>query len=166
MKKMTANRIISIDPGDHIGIVCCTYSIDNPMSVKGTTFEGCDRNMKLWNLLNDFNPDVIIFEQFALRPGMAAKLAGNKFITCEVIGVIKLYVQLNKDVCLIEQLPSTKEYCGFSSNPRDDEYKHIQLINRDEKITEHVRDAYRLYRYWLLFGNKLKTLDIKNKKEL
>ena len=150
MKKMTANRIISIDPGDHIGIV---YSIDNPMSVKGTTFEGSDRNMKLWGLLNDFKPDVIIFEQFALRPGMAAKLAGNKFITCEVIGVIKLYTQLNKYVHLVEQLPSSKEYCGFSSNPRDEEYKNIQLVNKDEKITEHVRDAYRLYRYWILFGD-------------
>ena len=54
---------------------------------------------------------------------------------------------------LVKQLPSTKEYCGFSSNPRDEEYKNIQLVSKGEKITEHVRDAYRLYRYWILFGD-------------
>ena len=148
MKKMTANRIISIDPGDHIGIVYCTYSIDNPMSVKGTTFEGSDRNMKLWDLLNDFKPDVIIFEQFALRPGMATKLAGNKFITCEVIGVIK-YVCTELNIPIVEQAPSVKKYFGgFKSD-----WEQVKQTP-GFKLTEHVKDAYQHLKYFERNGLK------------
>ena len=96
-------------------------------------------------------PDTVVFEQFVLRAKSATKLIGNKFITCEVIGVIKLYSQLN-NIPLIELQPVNKEYCGFSSNPKDPHYSIINCNN--QKITEHVRDAYRLYCYAKLFRLK------------
>lgn len=140
-------KIVTIDPGDHIGVVIAE---DN--KVTGTTLVGDDRNLQLWALLFKTKPDLVIYESFALRQNAAQKLVGNKFITCEVIGVIKLYSQLC-DTKLISQVPGTKEYCGFSSNPKDERYKAIAMVP-GERITEHVRDAYRLYSYYKLFGHK------------
>lgn len=136
--------IISIDPGDHIGVVIC-----NPEGTFGLTIEGEERNRLLWELLIEHKPQLIIYEQFALRQRSAIKMVGNKFIVCEVIGVVKLYCQL-KRLPVIELNPSTKEYCGFSSNPQDPHYKDIDML-KGQKISEHVRDAYRLYRYAMQF---------------
>ena len=66
---------------------------------------------------------------------------------------LKPVLNIGKDN-LIELLPSCKEYCGFSSSPKDPRYKDIHMY-KDEKITEHVRDTYRLYSYYKLFGNKI-----------
>jgi hypothetical protein len=147
-------RIITIDPGEHIGIV---FTEDD--KIKGLTLDGDTRNHKLWILLNEYQPDTVIYEQFALRASAASKLVGDKFITCEVIGVIKLYCQLKliEPICL---LPLYKEYCGFSSNPKDPRYKKIEMVGA-QKITEHTRDAYRLYSYFNLFKNKINKLNCK-----
>ena len=154
--------VMAIDPGDHIGIVI-KLSDGN---ILGCTLVGTKRNMYLWKLLNMVKPDMICYEQFSLRANAAKKMVGNKFFTCEVIGVIKLYCFVN-DIPLNEIFPSCKEYCGFSSNPRDPRYKQINVCNSknwdwlrgmecEEKITEHVRDAFRLYTYFKLFGGRFK----------
>ena len=143
---------MTIDPGDHIGIVIAYEYDDRPTRIEGTTLDGDDRLFKLWSLFEAVAPDEIIFERFALRAGSAQKLVGNTFITCEVIGVIKLWCQLQA-IIPIELLPSSKEYCGFSSSPKDPRYLDV-LMNSEEKITEHVRDAYRLYSYHKLFSKR------------
>lgn len=137
-------KVIAIDPGESVGLVMVTDG-----HVLGRTLQGEDRNVKLWSIMQSFCPDVVVYESFALRQSAAAKLVGNKFITCEVIGVIKLYCRL-KMLEPIVLTPSTKNYCGFSDRPYDPEFKNIALPG-DEKITEHTRDAYRLYRYAKLF---------------
>ena len=137
--------IIAIDPGEHIGVVMHDTNVKLTF---GVTLEGETRNQQLFTLLMKLKPEIVIFEQFALRPGTAMKLVGSKFITCEVIGVIKLYCQLNS--CrIVELLPVNKEYCGFSSKPNDPNYSSIDMLGK--RITEHVRDAYRLYNYARLF---------------
>ena len=133
---------ISIDPGDNIGVI-----ISNGSYIKGITITGSNRNEQLWVLLRGTHPDIVIYEEFALRQSSATKLVGNKFITCEVIGVIKLYCQLYSKR-LVPLIPANKQYCGFSSNPKDKQYITIQQLT---PITEHVRDAYRLYCYAKLF---------------
>ena len=150
------NKIITVDPGDHIGFLVVDYDEVNNInvSIEGCTFEGDNRNLQLWQALNKYKPNLIVFEQFALRANVAKKLVGNKFITCEVIGVIKLYCQLN-NIDTFELLPSVKEYCGFSSNPKDPKYKDIKIID-NQKITEHVRDTYRLYSYYKLFNKRFR----------
>ena len=142
--------IIAIDPGDHIGCVWVTQG----ETVYGKTLETDERLQQLWELLHALKPDVIIYEEFALRQSAASHLVGNKFITCEVIGVIKLYCQLTSTP-MIKLTPSCKEYCGFSDSARDPAFKVINCM--EQKITEHVRDAYRLLRYAILF--KLKELN-------
>ena len=144
--------ILSIDPGDHIG---CVW--DTGKEVYGRTLEGDSRLYQLWHLMQDLEPDVIVYEEFALRQSSAKHLVGNKFITCEVIGIIKLYCQLNS-IPLIKLIPSNKEYCGFTDSARDPAFKVINCV--EQKITEHVRDAYRLLRYAILF--KLKELSYGN----
>ena len=139
--------ILAFDPGESTG--WCFR--DSEGKVRDGTLP--KEHTKVAHAIESTMPHIVVIERFNLYPQMAKSLAWNSFYPCEVIGVIKLYAQLNKYVHLVEQLPSTKEYCGFGSNPRDEEYKNIQLINKDEKITEHVRDAYRLYRYWILFGD-------------
>ena len=143
-------KVIAIDPGEHIGIV---YK-DLDSAVFGLTIEGEQRNLQLWTLLFQLKPDVVVYESFALRQSAALKLVGNKFITTEVIGVIKLYCQWSK-VQLVELQPSSKEYCGFSDSPKDPRFLEIKMV-RGQKITEHTRDAYRLFNYYRLFGKKLK----------
>lgn len=145
---ITKENNITIDPGDHIGIISHYISENIYM---GITLEGDDRLCNLWDYLERTNPKTVIFERFALRAKSAQKLVGNTFITCEVIGVIKLWCQLN-NVKYVELLPSSKEYCGFSSHPKDPRYQEIQMVAY-QKITEHVRDAFRLYNYYRLFGD-------------
>lgn len=140
--------ILAIDPGDHIG---CVW--DTGREIFGRTLETDARLQLLWALMCDLEPDVIIYEEFALRQSSAKHLVGNKFVTCEVIGVIKLYCALT-GTPLIKLTPSNKEYCGFSDSAKDPAFKVINCV--EQKITEHVRDAYRLMRYAILF--KLKEL--------
>lgn len=139
--------IMTIDPGEHIGVIIAGMN-----KIYGITLEGETRNEKLWHLLMTYRPDTIIYESFALRASVAQKLVGNKFITCEVIGVIKLYCQLDEQDPIVLQ-PASKEYCGFSSSPKDEHYKEIKMLD-NQKITEHVRDAYRLYNYAKIFSLK------------
>lgn len=143
-KKVDELSIIAIDPGESIGFIWHKNG-----QVWGETLKGDERLINLWMELLHKMPDTIIYEEFALRQSAATKLIGNKFITCEVIGVIKLYAQL-KGVQLISLAPANKEYCGFSSNPKDPKYREITMLY-EQKITEHTRDAYRLFKYAELF---------------
>lgn len=138
--------ILAIDPGDHIG---CVWEDEG--KVYGQTLETDFRLNYLWHLMLKLNPKVVVYEEFALRQSAAQHLVGNKFITCEVIGVIKLYCQLS-NTPLIKLTPANKEYCGFSDSAKDPAFKVIECV--DLKITEHVRDAYRLLRYAQLFKLK------------
>ena len=140
-------RVMAIDPGESIGVVLRTDD-----KVYGCTVTTDLRLRRLWSILEGNHPDVIVFEEFALRQSSASKLVGNKFITCEVIGVIKLYAQ-KTGTPLIPLIPANKEYCGFSSNPKDPHFKEI-VMDSGERITEHTRDAYRLLRYAELFKLK------------
>ena len=85
--------IMTIDPGDHIGTLFVGLdSSGNTISILGRTIEGDDRNCELWKYMCNIKPEKIIYERFALRAGAAQKLVGSTFITCEVIGVIKLLI--------------------------------------------------------------------------
>lgn len=157
VKPNTEGKVVmSIDPGDHIGIIIQ----DRKGVITGGTIIGAKRNLYMYQLMIRVHPDIVCFEQFALRASMAKKLAGNKFFTCEVIGVIKMYCFLYK-LDINEIFPGSKEYCGFSDKPQDPHYQGINVVKFEEmecenKITEHVRDAYRLYSYYKLFGVRFK----------
>lgn len=143
--------IFAIDPGESIGLIWIDDSCqaeNSPYDVWGCTLKD-DRLTALWEEFTFRQPRIIIYEEFALRQSAATKLVGNKFITCEVIGVIKLWADLNH-IPTVALRPLDKEFCGFSSNPKDPHFQSIKMLY-GQKITEHTRDAYRLYKYAELF---------------
>lgn len=137
--------VITLDPGESIGFIWDDYD----GKVWGATIKGDDRLKDLWEELELRQPQTIVYEEFALRQSAAIKLIGSKFIICEVVGVIKLWAKLN-NAKIVPLIPANKEYCGFSSNPKDPQYQNIRMMY-GQKITEHTRDAYRLYKYARLF---------------
>ena len=150
-------RVMTIDPGDHTGTLR-TLMQNDPYLIKhvGKTLVLPAMRKELWAMLDSFAPDVIVFERFALRAASAVKQTGSTFVTCEMIGIVKLWAELHPEVELVELQPANKEYCGFSANPKDPHYASIQMED-DEKITEHVRDTMRLFSYWKLFGSRFKN---------
>ena len=144
-----SKHIVAIDPGESIGI-CFTQ--DN--EVYGLTIKEDTRLLSLYEWLTQYVPQVVVYETFALRQSAAAHLVGNKFITCQVIGVIELYCLQHPEVKVVRLQPANKEYCGFSASPDDPQFRNIKMAN-EQKITEHTRDAYRLYRYAKLFRKEL-----------
>lgn len=129
--------IIALDPGNSTGWVA---RIDDKLI--GGTIGECHR--KVWQLLNNLKPDTIVYETFQMYPGKAQKLIWNTFYPCEVIGVIKLYKQLYPDVKLVGLQPSVKKYALGNSELQD-----WKTVDRQGEIaTEHLRDAFRLLRYY------------------
>ena len=148
-------KIITIDPGDHTGTLRTTIYDDKEYHC-GRTLYGENMHKDLWDMIESFKPNTIVFERFALRAGSAIQQTGSTFITCEMIGIIKLYHKLHPEVELVELQPANKEYCGFTASAKDPHYQVIQM-GVNEKISEHVRDTFRLYSYWKLFGDRFKN---------
>lgn len=151
-----------LDPGNSTGWV---IRKDDGTIIGGTI----DMNhLNVAQLIKDayalYGVTLVVYETFQLYPGKANKMVWNSFYPCEVIGVIKCTIDtINKaaadlglPVCInIEGLsPSVKKYAG----PCKD-WNEIRLIHhsvngfepeKEEKITEHTRDAYRLLKYYEL----------------
>ena len=136
-------RILALDPGESTGWVFG----DGENALRGGT---CGRNHKeVAQLIRDEMPDIIVLERFNLYPGMAKSLAWNSFYPCEVIGVIK-YMAMVHGITIVEQAPSVKKYAGDIQKYTDWHY----VKDRCSKVTEHTKDAYQHYRYFLIHGLK------------
>lgn len=132
---MTVSRILVFDPGESTG--WCYYVPGEKL--RGGTLP--KNHQKVWGLISELNPDVIVFERFNLYPGRAKSLAWNTFYPCEVIGVIRLWTQISLCECF-EQAPSVKKYAGEFGQDFSD-------MDREGKLTEHVKDAYQHLKYFL-----------------
>ena len=136
-------KILSLDPGESTGWVLGTEE----KAIRGGT---CGRNHEeVAQLIKDEKPDIIVLERFNLYPGMAKSLAWNSFYPCEVIGVIK-YIAMRVNIKIVEQAPSVKKYAGDIQ--KYDDWHFIK--DRCPKVTEHTKDAYQHYRYFLMHGLK------------
>lgn len=140
--------VIALDPGETTGYFVKKYPENcNPLT-EGIVAEGgtVGRNhLGVFNLLDRVAPDIVILESFALYPGKAKSLSWNSFYPCEVIGVIKLWIMLQKrKVLKVEQAPSVKKYAG---GLRED-FQYFQRNLLKEHMTEHVKDAYMHIKYW------------------
>lgn len=135
--------ILALDPGEHTG-----WCYQDPVGdiVGGTAGKS---HVEVATLLMTLMPDIVVMERFNLYPQMAKSLAWNSFYPCEVIGVIR-YLCMYWDTPLVEQAPSIKKYFGGFQSDWD-----ILKINAKEKgfdVTEHTKDAYQHYRYFLRNG--------------
>jgi len=129
--------ILSIDPGESTGWVTWLSGADR---LQGGTIK--HNRKQLWNLLTTIQPAIIVFEEFVLYPTHAKSLIWNTFYTCEIIGIIKLYVDLTPNVKLVKQSASNKKYSGAKSS--DELWQ--SLIG---KTTNHTFDAYIHLVYYL-----------------
>lgn len=132
-------KILALDPGNSTGWVLRK----DDGTLAGGTIDAYHANV--WRLLNDCMPDIVVFETFQMYPGKAQKLIWNTFYPCEVIGVIKLWVQIHPYVSIIGLQPSVKKY-ALDSNELN-LWKTV-MCKQGEKPTEHTRDAVRLLRYF------------------
>ncbi len=138
-------RLLALDPGESTGWV--SYNTETGIWEGGTI--KLDRP-GVWALLNSVRRwDVIIFETFQLYASHARTLIGNKFYTCEIIGIINLYGDLRLDTKCIEQGASIKKF----SPAKTSDYVW-QEFKGQGKVTNHTFDAYQHMCYYL--KNKIK----------
>ena len=134
--------ILVFDPGESTG---WCYQDHNGVVVGGTAKR---RHEDVARLIEGFEPDIVVFERFNLYPQMAKSLAWNSFYPCEVIGVIRFLCDRYK-IPYVEQAPSIKKYFGGFK----EDWEKLKLDSKSN-ITEHSKDAYQHYRYFLLNGAK------------
>ena len=135
--------ILALDPGESTGWVLGT----DERAIRGGT---CKRNHgEVAQLIKDERPNIIVLERFNLYPGMAKSLAWNSFYPCEVIGVIK-YLAMHMGITVVEQAPSVKKYAGNIQYNED----WLFVKDRCSGVTEHTKDAYQHYRYFMIHGLK------------
>ncbi len=147
------NSILALDPGESTG--WCYLSRDNEMDA-GTAPKS---HLSVGKLLDDLDPDVVVYETFNLYPGKAQKLIWNSFYPCEVIGVINYKCALRQlisggagEKCVpqvIKQAPPVKKYAGPLPQ------KFVDL-SRKQKLTEHSKDACQHLCYYL---RQIKQID-------
>jgi hypothetical protein len=130
-------RILAIDPGESSGWISL-----EPGGIEGGTVK-LDRH-GIWCLLVEKNPKLIIFESFKLYATHAKSMIGNKFYTCEIIGIIKLFAEVH-GVKLIEQGADIKKY----SSAKISDTAVIWAKGTSTSWTEHTYDAYMHLKYYL-----------------
>lgn len=141
--------IIALDPGNSTGWVLRN---DQGELIGGTIGEN---HKDVVDLLNQYDPDVVVYETFQMYPNKAQKLIWNSFYPVEVIGVIKTWVMLHPEKVqntfsdtrkrtLVGLQPSIKKYA--LGNNELELWKTVDRMGRP--ATEHMRDAVRLLRYY------------------
>lgn len=141
--------ILALDPGESTG--WCFLDHKNNMQA-GTLSKS---HLEVAKLIDELDPDVVIFETFNLYPGKAQKLIWNSFYPCEVIGVIKYKCALKGMLStgggcegyrpqVVKQAPPIKKYAG--PIPK----KFVALSAKPKSnITEHSKDACQHLCYYL-----------------
>lgn len=134
--------ILALDPGESTG--WCWLNIYDQMKA-GTLPKNHESVLRL---IQEFQPDRVVYESFNLYPGKAQKMVWNSFYPCEVIGVIKVVCQI-RGISITAQAPPVKKFVGPLPQ------KYIDL-SRTEKLTEHSKDACQHLCYYL---RQIKQID-------
>ncbi len=132
--------ILAIDPGESSGWVM--YNL-NTGELTGSTIK-LDR-LRIWELLSNNFPDIIVFESFKLYATHARTLIGNKFYTCEIIGILKLWDAMYPDCKLVEQGADSKKYSGAKTSDAS-----WNMLKTQYGVSEHTFDAYQHLMYPVL----------------
>ena len=147
--------VLSLDPGGHTGI-CLAIKTATDWTIEYTAALA---RWDLYNYLAKFNAKwetdqqngvqaLVIYETYKLYASHAKAMIGNKFETCEHIGVIKFLAHVH-GIPVIEYPASNKTFWS------DTRLKYLGLYPK----TEHERDAIRHFLHWLYFVEKGASLD-------
>lgn len=138
--------ILVFDPGESTG--WCYQNADG-IPCGGTARKN---HLEVSNLIVETHPDIVVLESFHLYPQMAKSLSWNSFYPCETIGAIKLTC-MQLGIPFIEQAPSVKKYFGgFQADWNNIGIMPRNLLNYSRGVTEHTKDAYMHYKYFLRNG--------------
>lgn len=140
--------ILVFDPGESTG---WCYQNSSGSVCGGTARKD---HLEVVNLIKVAKPDIVVLESFKLYPNKAQSLSWNSFYPCEVIGAIKVTCA-QMSVPWLEQAPSVKKYFGgFLQDWDTIGYLPLQLEEFSKGVTEHTKDAYMHYRYFVRNGLK------------
>lgn len=143
-----SKSILVFDPGESTG---WCYQTSNGLVCGGTARKD---HLEVANLIRAAQPDIVVLERFNLYPQMAKSLSWNSFYPCETIGVIKV-ICMELKIPIVEQAPSIKKYFGgFQADWETISYLPLQLEPFSKGVTEHTKDAYMHFRYFLRNGLK------------
>ena len=143
-----SKSILVFDPGESTG---WCFQASNGMIYGGTAQKN---HLEVANLIRETQPDIVVLERFNLYPQMAKSLSWNSFYPCETIGVIKL-VCMEMVIPIVEQAPSVKKYFGgFQSDWNTIGFLPIELEAYSKGVTEHTKDAYMHFKYFMRNGFK------------
>lgn len=157
---MLSLRVLCLDPGDHTGWLLAEYTDYDKSSVPtlrcGTTYLDHVAEAELILMLS---PDIVVYENFHLYPGMSKSLSWNSFYPCEVIGIVK-YLCESLGIEIYQQSPSIKKYAGGLQQDWVELRKHSI-----EKTTEHSKDAYLHWKYFERNSLQKAIEKLRNKRE-
>lgn len=140
--------ILVFDPGESTG-----WCYQNEL---GVVYGGTARkdHLEVAKLIRVARPNIVVLERFNLYPQMAKSLSWNSFYPCETIGVIKV-VCMELNIPIVEQAPGVKKFFGgFQTDWDTIGFLPIQLEAFSKGVTEHTKDAYMHYKYFLRNGFK------------
>jgi hypothetical protein len=143
-----SKSILVFDPGESTG---WCFQDRNGIVCGGTARKN---HLEVANLIKVAQPDIVVLERFNLYPQMAKSLSWNSFYPCETIGVIKV-VCMELGIPIVEQAPGIKKYFGGFQKDWETIGVLLPMFEPFSKgVTEHTKDAYMHYKYFLRNGLK------------
>lgn len=139
-------KILVLDPGESTGWL---FGDNGNIVAAGTCPKEHVKVQELMESIRDaYGIDQIVYERFQLYPGKAQAQSWSTFYTCEVIGIIKLFADLN-EIPIAYLMPGDKEFAGGFG-------EDWTRFSEGAKVSEHTRDSYRLWKYYRRFKLKIK----------
>lgn len=137
---MQVETLMSFDPGGTTGY--CVYFVSTKTFVQIAQLEG-RHHLPLWDLLEFYQPDVVIYEQFVyqrrdLEKGVALNIDARNYI-----GILQLYCDKNRAI-------EHESALAFKKFWNDKKLRQLNLY----KSSPHMRDALRHMLYYVTFTLK------------
>jgi len=153
IKKYKDTVFIGIDPGATTGVV--TYinqEVTNKSQLDTGKGEDYVKQVKsIFDYLNEYNPDIIVCEDYRIYEDKSDIHIGIKLYTVELLGIIKAWAYLND--CKVIMQPAIVIKRGFISGKMEN-WGYPKYSGGHGK--NHWHDALKHLFYALLFNNEIK----------
>ena len=137
-------KLLAVDPGETAGLA---LFVNGELTKDMQINISLSKLMPLLQLVEKFNPDIVVCENYIVYENKVRMHAWNKLITPQIIGAIRFICEFN-DVKFYTQLASTAK--GFCNDAKLKEWNYWI------KGHEHSRDAIKHGCYFLLFSKGVK----------
>jgi hypothetical protein len=156
-------RILVFDPGGTTGWTLFDIELPVVVNSKLSTFlrdhvrqgqigNNTEHHLRLWSLIAEVQPDVIVCERFDNR--------GNEFsriVSREYIGIVKMYGQTHVEVMIVWQ--GSDQAIGWTT---DEKLRTLLLLCIPLMKWRHANDALRHLIYYLVFYSGPELREVRN----